>query len=36
MRTGYVWVTCESGFEKAVMKKLLPIKQVTDARVLSG
>lgn len=36
MRTGYVLITCESGFERAVMKKLLSIKQVTDASLLSG
>ena len=36
MRIGYVLVTCESGFERAVMKKLLSIKHVADASVLFG
>ena len=35
-RTGFVLISCEVGFEKAIMKKLGDIKEVADVSLLSG
>lgn len=36
MTVGFVLLTCESGFERKVLKKLLSIKEVVEANQLSG
>jgi len=35
-RTGFVLISCEVGFEKAIMKKLGAMKEVVDVNLLSG